>query len=622
MGVAVAASCPAPHLAWCVPAGLVVVTLGTFLPALGAEFVDWDDYINLVNNLEWRGLGWRQLRWAFSSTLLGHYIPLTWLSFGLDYLLWGMIPLGYHLTNLLLHAANAWLVYGIAHHLLRIATALSATARVAAATGTAVFFAVHPLRAESVAWVTERRGLLSGLFFLLTVLFYLRAAQATGAHRRRLLAASVAAYILAVSAKAIVMTLPGVLFLLDVYPLRRLDGRWRSWLRPPVRDVWIEKLPYAGVALVGAAGSFYAHSVQSFLTAPERYPWWARPIVLLESVWFYAYKTLLPVVLSPLYELPAPEDFGKSSYLVHVVAACLTVGLLLALRRRWPAGLAIWTYYVLSLAPVSGLVHAGFQLVADRYSYLACLGLALLAGTGLGLVVDRRVPGLTRPSAVRLTVALAVTWVLAMGVLTWRQVGIWRTTETLWRHAVWATPDCAFCYNALGNWLMARGAPLSALEQFERALAVRPDRIRVRANFGLALLRIGMVTEAVAQFEQVAALLPDWAELRSTLAGALIQLGRPADALRHLDHALGVEPRHVGALVNRGLALHSLGRSAEAVAPLGRALELRPTEALAHLGLMRIYLTLGEPDRARAELERLRRLDPALASAAERELRP
>ena len=203
---------------------IVLAVVAVFAVGLRNEFVDWDDPANLLENQDYRGLGRAHLAWMFTTTLMGHYIPLTWLTFGLDYLLWGMEPAGYHFTNLVLHAANATLVYWLAKSLLAAARprageyALRAGAAVAA-----LFFAIHPLRAESVAWATERRDVLSGLLFLTCVLIYLRAAAAHAHSRRRLLLLAIAAFALAMLAKSIVMTLPLLLLVLDWYPLRRLQ---------------------------------------------------------------------------------------------------------------------------------------------------------------------------------------------------------------------------------------------------------------------------------------------------------------------------------------------------------------------------------------------------------------
>jgi protein O-mannosyl-transferase len=353
------------------------LTFLVFSPALLNRFVEWDDQVNLLQNSQYRGLGWTQIRWMFTSTLMGHYIPVTWLTFGLDYTLWGMNPVGYHLTNNLIHAINAVLFYLVAVRVLGKATALSGAALRSSGAMAAMFFALHPLRAESVAWATERRDVLAGLFFLLTILMYLDASQADGPRRRRLLAGSLACYVLALLSKSIVMTLPMVLILLDLYPLGRLSLRWGMWRNNADRSALWEKLPYLVLGLAGALTAYWAVASHRYLTDLTKFGWSGRFTIVTYSLWFYLEKNILPLSLSPVHELPTVVNPFERRFTVGWIAVIAISVLALALRRRWRAGLALWAYYVIILGPVSGLVHAGHQLTHDRYSYISCLGWAL-----------------------------------------------------------------------------------------------------------------------------------------------------------------------------------------------------------------------------------------------------
>jgi hypothetical protein len=229
---------------------VALVTFAVFFPALRNEFVNWDDYELLVNNPHYRGLGWEQVRWMFSTFHTGHYQPLSWMTFALDYLIWGMEPFGYHLTNLVLHAANAALFYFLVLRLLSLALSQPPSApdlglRTAAGFA-ALFFSIHPLRVESVAWATERRDVLSGLFFLATILCYLQAMTYSNdpSHHARWRNKALIVYGLSLLSKASGVTLPVVLLVLDVYPLRRLGGGPGMWFGPLARRVWWEKVPF------------------------------------------------------------------------------------------------------------------------------------------------------------------------------------------------------------------------------------------------------------------------------------------------------------------------------------------------------------------------------------------
>ncbi len=598
------------------PLSIALVTLIVFSPALWNGFVEWDDPVNLLNNPDYRGLGWPQLRWMFTSVLMGHWIPLTWMTFGVDYLLWGMNPVGYHLTNLLLHTANAGVFYLLALRLLGLATkGLGATTLRLGAGASALFFAIHPLRAESVAWATERRDVLSGLFFLLTILTYLKATEAEGARRRRLLAGSVGFYALAVLSKSIVMTLPFVLILLDIYPLRRLGGP-REWGGSAVRKVWGEKVPYLLLALAGGGMALYAVWVNKYLTPLEPYPLPARMAMAFYSLWFYFWKTLLPLGLSPLHELPARVSPLAPPFLLSAIAVGILTGGLWLLRRRWPAGLAVWVSYGVILAPVSGIpFHSGHQLAHDRYSYLSCLGWALLVGAGVCAVLRARASGTVRPSFARLTAGTVAVWFVGLAFLTGQQIQVWRDSDTLWRYAVEFTPDCAVCHGNLGAFLVNQGHGALAIEHFERALALRPDRVKTHGNLGLALVNAGRPSEAVWHLQQVLERYPADVDALNNLSVALIRQGKPDEAIEHLRRAIWLNPAHVGTHTNLGAALANLGNSAEAAEHYRRAIELKPDAPEPRFGLAQVYLDLGKAGSAQEEYdEALKRLDPRMAS--------
>jgi tetratricopeptide (TPR) repeat protein len=507
---------------------------------------------------------------------MGHWIPVTWLTFGLDYALWGMDAFGYHLTSIVLHAANAALFYWLAQRLLWLGrpTASVAAVRLGASVA-ALFFAVHPLRVESVAWVTERRDVLSALFYLLTLLAYLRACAAEGLPRRRWLLASLGAYALGLLSKSMIMSLPFVLLVLDVYPLRRARGNWRR--------VLLEKLPYLFLAIAAAVVSMLA-VVKLGLTSSEAYPPTARAAMALYSLEFYLQKTLVPLLLSPMYELPARVEPASPRLLIAaLVVVVLTIGLLRA-RPAWPAALAAWLVYGLTLAPVSGIVHNGPQLVADRYSYLACLGIALLVGASVATVVAS--PTIAR--LMRACVALAAfAWIVGLAALTQQQLPVWRDAEEIWRRSLAVDPDCAFCHGQTGALAGNRGDFDTAIAHFERVVALRPGNVHHRRNLGLALLKAHRPAEAAVQFEQILAKEPADVDTRVRLGLALAEQGRLAEASHEFERASRENPRHAGALMHLGISLIELGRPAEAVPYLETAIALDPTSGLARAALER-----------------------------------
>src|SRR5256886_7729858 len=331
---------------WLVPVLIALVTFAAFLPTLNNQFVDWDDQRNFLANPHYRGLAWTHLRWMWTTFHMGHYIPLTWMTLGLDYVLWGMNPLGYHLTNLLLHAANAAVFFFVVRRILTLALpspserghALAVSAGFAA-----LVFAIHPLRVESVAWATERRDVLSGLFYLVTILVYLRACERRGRDRGWYWLA-VAVFVCALLSKSMVVNLPVVLLILDVYPLRRLGG-FVGWWSEPARRIYIEKIPFV---LLAAAASAIAVMAQSSVHAAASLAQLSVPGRLAVSAYglgFYFWKMVVPVNLSPLYELPRTMDPVAPPFILSYALVLAIMAIVLALRRPVPGLPAAWVAY-------------------------------------------------------------------------------------------------------------------------------------------------------------------------------------------------------------------------------------------------------------------------------------
>jgi len=486
----------------------------------------------------------------------------------------------------------------------------------------ALFFALHPLRAESVAWATERRDVLASLFFLLTILMYLKAAEHEGLERRRFQVGSVACFLLALLSKSIVMTLPFVLVLLDIYPLRRLEVRWKMWQDASARRVLKEKLPYLAIGLAGAITSYWAVASHHYLTDMTKFGWPGRFAIAGYSLWFYFEKTFLPISLSPLYELPAVIDPLEPRFLLSGVAVVGVTAVLLTVHRWWPAGLAAWIYYGLILGPVSGVAHSGYQLAHDRYSYLSCLGWALLVGAAAGTLARAAATGAVRPLLIRGAAAVAALWIVGLATLSWYQIQVWRDTETLWRFAVESDPSCSVCQSNLGTSLQHRHLPALAKDRYDLALRLRPDLARVHGILGPLLQSMGHPETALYHLEIALAKYPDDPPVLTNMAAVLLGQERYSDALAYLEHAHRIDSDFVPALVNLGAVLGKTGRPAEAVSYLLRARELRPDEPIVHLNLLRAYRDLGKSELAQAEYDVLRKLDAPLARSLESELSP
>jgi tetratricopeptide (TPR) repeat protein len=605
-----------------VAVGVAAVVFVAFLPTLWSDFVDWDDHDVLVENEHFRGLGPRQLRWMFTTNHWGHYQPVTWLTYGADYVIWGMNPLGYHLTNNLFHAANALLVFLLASFLLRSAFTgrprgvPSPGAIVVASAFVALLFGLHPLRVESVAWATERRDLVSAFFLLLTILAYLRAAAS--ARPVRGLAAALALYVLSMLSKVGGAPLPVVLVVLDWYPLRRLPADPRRWLGGPALRALLEKIPFFAIA-IGFSLATIAQQEDRWLIPWDMHDFQSRTAQALYGLAFYAWKTLWPAGLLPLYEIHYPLRLTDPAMMVPAIAVLVGAAAAIALVRRWPAILAALLCYAAMLGPLLGYFQNGPQIVADRYSYLSTLGLPLVAA---GAVIAIHARGRLAPRARGAVLAVAVIVLVVLGALTWRQCLVWRDSKALWGYLVERAPDSSFANNSYGFLLQGEGRAEEALPYLRASVAIDERNRNAWVNLwnaledlgrdgefveaceaaldvpdgyiqAGALYRLGNRAYAAGEFGRAAELFARSASFqdgaardvypgaRRGLALALARSGRFADAIPHFERAIALGQEPIQSRIDLALTLDRAGRRSEAIALLQAVLAEDPANETA-----------------------------------------
>jgi tetratricopeptide (TPR) repeat protein len=543
-----------------------------YLPALDAGFLNWDDDLLVTRNPHLGALSWRTVRWAFTTTYTGNWLPLSWLSHALDLTLYGLAPRGHHATSVVLHVANTVLLFLVLR---------SATGALWRSAGVAALFGLHPLHVESVAWVAERKDVLSTLFWLLTMAAYLR-------YVRRPTRASyglvVAAFVAALMSKPMVVTLPAALLLLDYWPLRRLSRR-----------ALVEKLPLFALAAATAVVTVASQGTTGALRISV-IPFTARLANALVSTVRYLELTAWPARLSPWYSHPALEGEPLACWRVAGAGLILVAATLAALAtaRRRPHLLVGWLWYLGTLAPVAGVLQAGGQAMADRFSYVPLIGIfvALVWEAG-ALALWSTAPGR------RAGAAAAATLLAALAVLTWRQVGIWRDPETFWAYVLAVNPRAAVAYYARGGMLQVRGEIDAAIAAYRRAAKLRPDFMNAHTELGNLLARQGRFALAAAHYRKAIALRPAPAEDHANLANVLLRQGRRGPARRHLRLALALRPGFAEAHNNLGIVLAQDGDLDAAVGEFQAALAARPGFAPARTNLAAVQAALRERAPAR-----------------------
>jgi tetratricopeptide (TPR) repeat protein len=593
---------------------LAALTLLVYCPSFHYPFVNYDDGVYVFQNCRVQaGLSADSVRWAFTTFECGNWHPLTWLSLEVDYELYGGLrPGGFHLTNVLLHTANTLLLFGV---LSRMTGLVWRSAVVAA------LFALHPLHVESVAWVAERKDVLSTLFWMLTLAAYLYYVRRPGVRRYLLV---VLALGLGLMAKPMLVTLPCVLLLLDYWPL----GRWRllpltpaeargegkaaMGMSPPApagaparawRHLLGEKLPLFALVLGSCGVTFLAQLRGDAVVPLEVFPLPVRVANALQSYVSYLGQMLWPMHLAVYYPHPGPAVSVAGALAAGVLLVGITV-LVLGPGRRRPYLAVGWLWYLGTLVPVIGLVQVGGQAMADRYTYLPLIGPFLLLTWGMS---DLAVAwGLPRHYLVALTaVVLSV-----CATLTWVQVGHWQSSLHLWEHAASVTEKNVLAHLNLGVCYNEQGRISAAREEFEKAAAIDPKLAEPHVNLGNVLADLGQWERAVAEYRQAIDLAPERAAPHFNLGNVLAALGRVEEACAAYRRAIALGPDNAGPHNNLGNLLRDLGRPEEALAEYSRAVDLDPRDASAHNNLGIVLAELGRPTEALTEFHKAIALVP------------
>jgi protein O-mannosyl-transferase len=565
-------------------------------------FVEYDDSAYVSDNpFVRRGLTLEGVGWAFTTGKMGNWNPLTWLSHMLDVQLFGVNPGAHHLVNLAFHLGNTLLLLAV---LCRMTQAWWPSFIVAA------LFGLHPLHVESVAWIAERKDVLSTFLWFLTLWAYVRYVEARS---RRWYAAALALFGLGLMAKPMLVTVPFVLLLLDLWPLGRLaswggagsPGRRAAALSPAA--LVREKIPFFLLAAAASALAYVTQQHSGAVAATVQLPISLRLANALVAYVRYLGKAVWPVDLAVLYpydtSLPLWQPLAAALLLAAISGACL------ALARRHPYALIGWLWYLGTLIPVIGLVQIGSQALADRYTYVPLVGVfVMIAWGGRALVTRWGVP-------IPLVGVVTAAVIGAYAAAAWSQVGLWKDGETLLSHTARVTEANCIAHNNLGVALAAQGKTDAALVEYREALRIKPDYPDPYDNVGLVLWRRGQREDAAAQYRTALRYDPDAAETHNNLGVVLTEMGQTEDAIGHLSDAIRLDPDFAVARNNLGNALRNSGRIPEALAQYELASRLKPDYADPYNNIGAILAQQDRRDEAAAQFRTALRYDPQSANA-------
>jgi len=549
---------------------LLLLTLGVYAPVRHFDFVNFDDPTYVTRNRHVTGgLTRDNLRWAFTATEGGNWFPLTWISMMADVQLFGPGAGPQHVTNVVIHAASTLLLFWL---LKRLTGATFPSAAVA------FLFAVHPQHVESVAWVTERKDVLSALFWMLALWSYARYAlhRKPGAYLLTLVF-----YCLGLMAKPMVVTLPVILGLLDVWPLGRVGAETPRAIfsRPNVRILIWEKLPFFALALVTSAVTYYAQTRAGAVRSLDASPLGLRLGNAVNSGAVYIAKSIWPSRLAVFYPmLSAPP--ARQVVVSGLVLIGITLLVLLTMRTR-PYLAVGWFWYAIAILPVIGIVQVGEQARADRYTYLPGIGLSIMLAWTIADAWQRW------PKARPAWLAICCTAGIVLVVATSRQVSYWKNSGTLFRHANEVTENNYIAHGCLGEALRLEGHYDEALAEYRKALAIEPRYVAALINYGAVLGMVGRAGEAIAPLRKAVRLQHDDPDAHYVLGLALALQGYFNEAQEQFEVAILLNPGHVQAHIELGRTLGNLGRLDQAISEFQEALRLQPGSAEARTNLQK-----------------------------------
>jgi protein O-mannosyl-transferase len=613
------------------PAFIAVLTFVIYLKALKNDFVLWDDDLFVYENLNIRSFDYSFLKWAVTDVSLNFWQPFTWISIAFDHIFWGLNPFGYHLTNILFHAANTFLAVHLIVKLLEsaasisrdkgLATTLDRPSILISAGVTGLLFGIHPLHVETVAWITARNDLIATFFLLLCLLSYTRH---VGSPRNKTLHSNLFSalpdrdylfvtlfFILALATKPTAVILPPLLIILDWHPF----GKIRS-LADFSASI-LNKLPLIALSSAVSLATLILHKSRGGILPQEMVSLPDRLLLAAKSLIIYLAKMVIPLHLIPYYPLPDDISFLKIEYLLPVVlVALISVGCILAVKKQRTL-LAVWSVYIVTLLPVIGIISVREVAMADRYAYLSSIGPFLLAGLGFTWFWNRCNFLDDKRQWYKIFISsLAITVVVSLSVLTLRQISVWNSTISLWSYVIEQGPyRVPIAFNNRGTAYYDKGETSLALKDYNTAIELNPYYAYAYYNRGVLSADKGEVGAAMEDFTRAINLNPS--DFAPYLKRGLLfqQQGAFDPALTDFSTAIKLNPSAVEAYINRGVVYRLRGDYERALLDYGRALEINPTSYLAYSNRGIALAWIGKTNEALEDFTKAISLNPDYAKA-------
>jgi protein O-mannosyl-transferase len=606
--------------------------LVVYLASLQNGFIaEWDDGEYVLNNPYIRSISLGFLRWAFFDFHASNWHPLTWISHAIDYAVWGANPLGHHLTNVILHAVNAFLVVMLIMRMQGIATGTTPSGQersvldehgmLITAGVTGLLFGLHPVHVESVAWIAERKDLLCALFFLLSIAGYVKYVTVIGnepidqgvrtRYVKKEYLLSIGFFILALMSKPMAVSLPVVLMILDWYPFRRLRSVKTAWI------LLLEKLPFITFSLISSVLTVLAQRAGGAIIEIQALPLSSRLLVAAQSLLMYLWKMAVPRDLIPYYPYPKTISFASLEFLFSIALVIGITIFCIIIAKRHRLGLAAWGYYAVTLLPVIGIVQVGSQSMADRYTYLPSLAPFLIIAVGVSRGYNK-IMRLNWSRSVIMILFLSAGTVIFAGLsfLSIRQMRVWENGLSLWSYVIEKeSTEVPIAYLHRGVAFDKLGQFENAIKDYNIAIALNSEYYQAYNNRGVVLEKLGQFENALKDYNMAIALNSSHDQAYNNRGVVLEKLGQFENAIKDYNMAITLNPSNYEAYDNLGVLYGNTGSIDKAIENFNKSLAVNPNNVNANYNRGLLYFSVGQYDRALDDFNKTLQLEPYFGEA-------